>query len=494
MIKKSILLTSILLLFTTFTGTAQREVLLTMDDVIMIGQIRSLEATAAKNNFLSNYWSYRSYKASMLPSLNFSANVFNFDRSLRALQNSETGVIRYRENYNMDNSGSIFIQQQIAGTGGTLTLRSNLSRLDQYSPTRYVSYYAQPVTLSYLQPIFKFNSLKWDKKIEPEKYEKAKREYLEQLETVTIKSVRLFFDLLLSEMNYDLALRNYDNTKAMYEIAQKRHEIGSTKQAALLQLELRVINDSIAINTQRNNYRVKVRELRSFLGLDAESSVSLKAPEIMPGITIDGAMAVDKALANSSFLIAQNVLKMESERDVDRAKGNRGLSMEISTQFGLSNSANNFADSYSNLLDKEILGLKLSIPIMDWGMGKGRVKLNMARYEATLNKIEQAVIDYKEDIYIQVMKFNAQRDLCRLVTRAKEIADERYMITMRNFENGTVTVSDLNTAQTEMEEAQRRFINELSNYWLYYYNLRKAALYDFITNTDISAEYDKIIE
>ena len=211
-------------------------------------------------------------------------------------------------------------------------------------------------------------------------------------------------------------------------------------------------------------------------------------------MTIDGDVAVGKALDNSSFLIAQNVLKMEAEREVARAKGNKGLSVQVNTQFGLSNSASNFADSYNNLLDKEIFGLTLKVPLMDWGMGEGRVKLNKAKYEATLNKIQQAIIDYKEDIYIQVMKFNAQRDFCMLVSRAKEIAQERYEITVQNFENGTVSVTDLNTAQSELESAQKRFISELSNYWLYYFNIRKASLYDFMSNTDISAEYDRLIE
>lgn len=418
--RKPILLT-LFLLSLSCHSVRSTDILLSMDEMIYFGHIKSLDATTAKNNFLSNYWSYRSFKASQLPSLNLSANLFNFDRSLRALQNSETGEISYRDNYNMNNSGSIFIQQQVAKTGGTLTLRSNLERLDQYSPTRRITYYAQPVTLSYLQPFFTFNSFKWERKIEPEKYERAKREYLEQLESVTIKSVRLFFELLLSEMNYQIAVESYDNTKAMYEIVKKRHEIGATKRAALLQLELRMINDSISINTQRHSFRSKTREVKSFLGLDPDINISLKMPESLPEMTIDGDVAVGKALDNSSFLIAQNVLKMEAEREVARAKGNKGLSVQVNTQFGLSNSASNFADSYNNLLDKEIFGLTLKVPLMDWGMGEGRVKLNKAKYEATLNKIQQAIIDYKEDIYIQVMKFNAQRDFCMLVSRAKEI-------------------------------------------------------------------------
>lgn len=83
---------------------------------------------------------------------------------------------------------------------------------------------------------------------------------------------------------------------------------------------------------------------------------------------------------------------------------------------------------------------------------------------------------------------------CSCPALRRSIAQERYEITVQNFENGTVSVTDLNTAQSELESAQKRFISELSNYWLYYFNIRKASLYDFMSNTDISAEYDRLIE
>ena len=55
----------------------------------------------AKYTFLSSYWSFRSYQASRLPSLNLSGEVLSFDRSLRLLQDYDTGEMRYLENYNL---------------------------------------------------------------------------------------------------------------------------------------------------------------------------------------------------------------------------------------------------------------------------------------------------------------------------------------------------------------------------------------------------------
>ena len=70
---------------------------------------------------------------------------------------------------------------------------------------------------------------------------------------------------------------------------------------------------------------------------------------------------------------------------------------------------------------------------------------------------------------------------------------QRYEMVMERFINGTADVTDLNTAQSEKDEAANRYIQELNNYWSYYYNIRRLTLFDYISRTNISAEFDKIV-
>ena len=76
---------------------------LTLDDAIYAAQNQSIAAMVAKYTFLSAYWSFRSFQASRLPSLNLTGEVLSFDRSLRLLQDYDTGEMRYLENYNLQN-------------------------------------------------------------------------------------------------------------------------------------------------------------------------------------------------------------------------------------------------------------------------------------------------------------------------------------------------------------------------------------------------------
>ena len=110
---------------------------MTLTDVIYTAHEQSPSALVAKHNFLGNYWAYRSYKAQFLPSLNLGATLGNFNRSLMALQNSETGNIKYVENNNMRNNLTLSLDQNIALTGGKVSVFTQLNRLDQYAPEQH---------------------------------------------------------------------------------------------------------------------------------------------------------------------------------------------------------------------------------------------------------------------------------------------------------------------------------------------------------------------
>ena len=466
---------------------------LTLDDAIYAAQNQSIAAMVAKYTFLSAYWSFRSFQASRLPSLNLTGEVLSFDRSLRLLQDYDTGEMRYLDNYNLQNTLGLSIKQDIALTGGTLRLYSSLNRLDQFAPKDSKSYYSQPVTLSYTQPLFAYNKLRWNKKIAPKEYELAKRTYIESMEAVTTQAVSYYFKLLLSKTRHSIAVKNYGNTKSLYSIAEERLKLGSITNDELLQLQLRMLNDSLAINDTALAVREQRMRFNSYLRYSENVDIDPVLDEQIPAIEIDYVTVLDKALENSSFNAGNQLRALNAEAGIAQAKAERGATATINARFGLSQTGEEFRTAYSNLLDQEVIGLQFSIPLFDWGMGKGRVKMAKANAEMVRSQIEQEEIDYRRQIYTLIEQFANQRNQCYMARRARQVADDRYEIAMDNFRRGTISVTEMNTAQSEKDAANQTYISELASFWLSYYELRRQTLYDFISGTDIIAEFDKII-
>ena len=464
-----------------------------LEEVISAARSGSVPALQARAAFVSDYWAWRAYQASRLPSLSLYGTLGSFDRSLRLLQNYETGEMVYTPNYNMENSLGLRARQNITFTGGTLNLYTDLTRIDQFGSGGR-TWYAQPVTLSYSQPLFAYNQFKWDKLISPKEYERAKRIYLESMEDVTLQAVDRFFGVMAAQKLYDVSLTNYDNTSQMLRIARERLSLGSATRDEFLQLELRQLSDSIAVNENEVALREARMQLNSLLGLDETHQVEPVLEEELPAVLMDYGLVLEKASGNSSFEFDNAINLLNAESAIAQAKAARGITMQLSARFGLSNTAPELQGVYRDLLNQEVVGLTFTVPILDWGEGKGRVKKAEAAAEVVRAQVEQAENDKRISLYTAVGQFNNQRQLCDVSRRAAAIAQERYGLVMERFRSGKASVTDLNTARTESDSAIQKYIRDISGFWSYYYTLRKLTLYDFLAGEDLTVDYDEMTQ
>lgn len=493
---KKLFLTATILVANTVMSLAQTvdSRLLTMEDVISLAQEKSVLGLTYKNAYLSSYWSFRSYQAEYRPSLFLSSNLVNFNRSLVELQDYQTGEKAFRANYSMNNDVTLTISQNIALTGGTLSLSTSVNRLDQYDPSHRSSYYAQPVYLSYTQSLWGYNRFKWNKKIEPKNYELAKREYIENMEQVAQQAVSYFWNYASVREELDRAEKNFDESKRLYQAAQTRFNMGTLTRDNLLQLELSMLNDSLALCNSRVSLRTALNRLCSFIGYQENSDILLSIDYKVPDITLNYDEVMTMAIQNSSFELGQDIQSIQADASIAEAKANRGMSASIHAQFGMSGTAETFDETFATLNDQEIFGVSLVIPIVDWGLGKGRVKMATAQAERTRSQLQQDLIDFRQNMYTQVMQFNNQYSQCEISRRAAEIAEESYNIALSNFSSGSMTVTELNQLKNNRDNANNTYVNNIGRFWDYYFGIRKATLYDFINKINITTEFDKLLK
>ncbi len=485
--------TIIILLLAIFPFLTVAQQRMDLSEAIYTARNQSVEALQAKQAFISTYWAYRSYKASRLPSLHLYGDLLNFDRSLNLLQNYEDGSLNYVSANNMQNSTGLQMRQNITVTGGTVYLSSDLSRIDQFGTSKSLTWYSRPVTLTYYQPLFTYNQFKWDKKIEPKEYERGKRSYLESMEAITIEVVYAYHTLLLAKKNNDISRSNFENSANMLRIAKERMDLGSVTRADYLQLELRMLNDSISINETGVQVREAQMALNSILGYDESFDIEPMVTEVLPDIQMNYDLVLNKALTNSSFTLDNEISILNAQSSVAAAKASRGFSFALNARFGMSQTGPDFPQAYKDLLDQETVGITFSIPIFDWGLGKGKVQKAKAAEEVVKARVQQSENDFRRQIFAAVSQFNNQRQQCNVSQKAMRIASERYELTMHRFKAGNASVTDLNMAQSENDSALRQYINDLSNFWIYYYTLRQHALYDFIKGCDLEVDVYEMI-
>lgn len=467
---------------------------MTLDEAIATSRRQSVQALEAKHAFVSTYWAYRSYLASRLPSINLYGNLMNYDRSLTLLQSYDDGSFKYADTYNLQNSLGLQLAQNITLTGGRLYLYSDLSRIDQFGVNNKLTWYTQPVTMSYVQPLFAYNQFRWDKMIEPKEYERGKRKYIEAMEDITIQVAQSYFALIGASRNYESSRVNCENTEAMRSIALERMKIGSVTKDEYLQLELRAINDSLNVGENLVALREAQMKLNSLLGFDESVEVIPVVEDALPDVFMDYDLVLDKCLRNSTFSLDNEINELEAASAVAKAKADRGISMSLNARLGLSQTGSTMPDAYKDLLNQEVVGLSFSIPIFDWGLGRGKVQKAKAAQEVIRAQTLQSENDNRRKLFVAVGQFNTQRQQCIASHKAMDIAAERYSLMMEKFRAGTATVTQLTDAQNDSDEARTKYLSDLGNYWNYYYTLRYYTLYDFIKGEDIDIDVTEMID
>ena len=450
---RGIIVLSCLLLAIPLSMPAQRQ--MTLEEAIGTARSQSVAALQAKHAFVSTYWAYRSYQASRLPSLNLYGNLMNFDRSLTLLQSYEDGTFRYANSYNLQNSLGLSVAQNVTFTGGRLSVYSDLRRIDQFGAFKNLTWYSQPITL-----------------IEPKEYEKGRRTYIESMEEVTIAAAKAYFDLIAATRNHEASVTNFANTVKMRSVAGERLKLGTVTRDEYLQLELRALNDSIAMGENLVKVREAQMALNSILGYDESVEIEPVIDDALPNVVMDYDLVLDKALNNSSFNLQNEIDELTASSAVAKAKADRGISMSLNARFGLSQSGAGLPDVYRDLLNQEVVGLTFSVPIFDWGLGKGKVQKAKAAEEVVKAQNLQDENDFRRKIFTAVGQFNM----------------------MDKFRSGNATVTDLTNAQNDSDSALSKYVGDLSNYWNYYYTLRKLTLYDFLAGRDIDIDVKEMVE
>ena len=121
------------------------------------------------------------------------------------------------------------------------------------------------------------------------------------------------------------------------------------------------------------------------------------------------------------------------------------------------------------------------------------VKVSESNRDVVTSRLRKEQMDFDQNIFILVERFNNQRQQLENALRADTIAQRRYDTNVETFLIGKISTLDLNDSQVSKDESRQAYINQLYLYWNYYYQLRSVALWDFSTNTGIDRDIDAIV-
>lgn len=469
---------------------AQEPVRLDLSRTIELANDSSLEAFRTQNMYLSGYWEFRSYKANRLPSLTLSMTPAQYNRDITKRYNSETDQDVYRTQQSFNAYGNLAVRQNFDLTGGSFYLESELGYMRSFGDNATTQFTSVPVRLGYSQSLVGYNPFRWERKIEPLKYEKVKKELIYNIERVSEQATSYFFNLAMAQAEYKLAKENVSSTDTLYRIGEQRYKIAAISQADLLTLKLDRVNARNTLQNRASTLKRAMFSLASFLNLDKNTVIELELPARPREIVIPLAEAMEWGRNNNPQLLGlkQNVLT--AEQNVDKTRKESRFNASINASIGFNQVADNLGDAYHRPMQQDLVSVSVSIPLVDWGVRKGRY--NMARNNLNVVKISarQDEISIEEEVIMTVNDFSIQQDMIASAEEALDLSILAYNETRQRFIIGKADINSLTLSLNRQQQAQQNYISALQNYWQNYYKIRRLTLFDFATGISLVDRFD----
>ncbi|MCD8101046.1 MAG: TolC family protein [Alistipes sp.] len=462
----------------------------TLQEAIQTGILRSVDAVAAKNDYIASYWEYRTYLTELLPVVELTSTLPDLSRSFNRFQNDDGSYTYVGNNYNVM-SGRLSVSQNIPFTGGKITVESGLERLHQQGSGSTNHYRSVPFAVTLEQQLGGFNSLKWLRRIEPLKYGEAQKNLASESEEIALTVINYYFNLLTERSNLEIARQNHENAVKLYEISEARFRIGQLSEVDLMQMHSSMLSAEMDLISAEASHNNRMLQLRSYLGYGDQTVLAPEIPGhpagILPELPYDEVL--EKALENNPFTLNVQRRILESSRDINRARAER-WDVTLFASFGMSAQESSFRRSYNTgkWRDDQSVQVGIRLPIVDWGKGKGKVRVAQANREAELARIEKEQMDFRQNIFMQVQYFNDQPRKLELAAEMDRLAARRYETSVEAFILGKIDILSLNDSRSAKDVAKRNYINQLYLLWWYHYQIRALTLFDFVENRAVIYE------
>jgi outer membrane protein TolC len=473
-----VLLASILLAFTLPVAAQPVADSLTLDGALRQGRDTGPAAEVARLTYRAADASFQAYQAQFYPALSLTGSAPGLQRSISDVVQDD-GSVRYVERRQTFSTARLRMEQVLPWTGGRVSVASGLARVDQFGAQEFSQWQSVPVSVGWEQPLFQFNRFRWEQRLEPLRFRIADRALDADLAEADAEVVRRFFDVYLAQISRDVARFNVAVNDTIYTLSQGRFEIGKIAENELLQSELALLNAQSAASSAEITLRERMQDLRLALGLPDTAAVAVVAPGAAPGVDVTPDEAVRRAVEHRADFLSLRARRLEAERDVAQARGERGFGATVTARYGLNQSATAFDAAYRDLLGEQQFGVSFQVPLYRWGQGDARVEAAETRRKRTQRETRQQRRALEQDVYFAAVRFEQQQSRLRIAAKADTVAARRFEVARNRYTVGNISITELFDAQREKDSARRAYAEALSDVWLSLYRLRRLTLYDF---------------
>ncbi|ADY53003.1 outer membrane efflux protein [Pseudopedobacter saltans DSM 12145] len=276
-----------------------------------------------------------------------------------------------------------------------------------------------------------------------------------------------YYQVLVNRQQLNVIDTNIKNVKIVEKIIANQYQNGLAKKIDVDRINVNLTN----LNTQRaemaNAITMLENQLKFSMGMPIHTPISLPSSELTAvnqnpilADTINLSARTEMQLMD----VQKNLLNLQRKAYVSEYYPN----LSLNANYNYNSQANSFDFLKSNRnaigFDASAIGLTLRIPIFNGFSTRSRVRqaeIEIKEFEAdrleTTNALNMAYENAKIQLRNSINTINSQK-------KNAELANEIYLSTQNNYNNGLASLTDLLDTENALTQAQNSYTQALLNY------------------------------
>lgn len=479
----------LLLMFSILSAGAQNVHNLDLESSILLAKSQNNRMLILQQSLNKAAYDMKAARSSLRTHINLNMTLPQYTETVRQWEDS-LGISFYpvRQNF----LSSYVVINQPLPTDGNLFIRSGIQNLIDYNADDRLAQITS--SIGFRQPLsalYGYNNIRSAHKQAELAYELSLKQLKREELNLVYEVSQSFYTLLSYIERLNIAKLSMDRQREAHDIALNKYNAGLIREVEALQMEVDLGEAVNNYDMAQFNYTSQLSLFKEYLGIDLRDSIIVQSDLDYEVVFVNVEEALNMALENRPEL-RENEIQVEiQEMEIKRRKAEGRINGDILFNYnfiGVNKSnlnvplTNAFDNTWQNLMDRPGsfgIGLTLSIPIVDWGENRARVKSS----EAVLSQYEYMMegnrVNIERDLRTTVDRLHNSLKRLQLLEKNISVAEKSFEISRQRYSSGDI---DSQAMALERERLNTAYISRLESfitYKLMLSDLMRKTFYDF---------------
>lgn len=404
----------------------------------------------------------------------------------RSFEMARQKLVNRRENMNLRDAYLGILPEVDAGSGLNYAFGRTIDpNTNTYSTERSMSNsYSVGASIGLFSGFASVNNIRYNRVSKLKGLEESEK----LANDIAVRIMQAFYDLAYAEGLIVISEEQVENAKLQLKRMLRQHELGIKPKSDLFDIQAQLAESEYNLISNQNTRETNLINLKQLMNYADDQELMIAANSLTESLPVFSDVKTEEL-----FLKAREDLPqiLAAEHDMRAAKLNfyikKGqLLPSISMNGGIStryndNAADVFHTQFKDNTGKSF-GFSINIPIF-YGLTRqssvSKAKYDYQTAQIRYNEMEQSV--YKE-VRLAVQDLKAATQEFNMALRKEDFSSQSYNANQKKYEQGLLTIIDLNTSDNNLLKAKHDVLKARLTYGI------KKRMIDFYTGTPLQTK------